>query len=153
MQAAAAAAEDDAADDDEEEDVGENVLVAERTVDRQILDAILEAGVVPESPGQLQPYPVVWWPTASGLRHCSSCQVLCARVSKQITVPSHGFPSVIHRIDALPPAVVCTNPLHTFDMLQVQRASRRWTCSGASTCRPRSTPSVCAHSLMPPASR
>ncbi len=29
---------------DDEEDVGENVLIAERTVDRQILDAIIDAG-------------------------------------------------------------------------------------------------------------
>ena len=43
--AAAAAADEEAADDDDEEDFGGSVLVAERTVDRQILDAILQAGV------------------------------------------------------------------------------------------------------------
>lgn len=39
-----AAADTDAADEDDEEDVGENVLIAERTVDRQILDVIIDAG-------------------------------------------------------------------------------------------------------------
>lgn len=43
-EAAAAATEEDAADEDDEEDVDEPALVAERTVDRQILDAILRAG-------------------------------------------------------------------------------------------------------------
>ena len=47
----AAAADEDAADDDDEEEFGESVLVAERTVDRQILDAILQAGVHPDMMG------------------------------------------------------------------------------------------------------
>ena len=44
VDAAAAAADEEAADDDDEEIFGDAVLVAERTVDRQILDAILQAG-------------------------------------------------------------------------------------------------------------